>query len=100
MDIADAHLRALEHLLGGGKSCALNLANARGYSVREVIAAAETVCGRAVRTEVVARRPGDPAVLVGDARQAQALLGWQPARSDLEMQISDAWNWMTRRSCP
>ena len=45
-DIADAHVLALEYLLNGGSSCALNLANARGYSVKEVIAAAETVCGR------------------------------------------------------
>jgi len=97
-DIADAHVRALEHLLKGGKSCALNLANARGYSVREVIAAAERVCGRPIRAEIAARRPGDPPVLIGDASQARALLGWRPERSDLEMQISDAWNWMTRRS--
>jgi UDP-glucose-4-epimerase GalE len=97
-DIADAHVRALEHLLKGGKSCALNLANARGYSVREVIAAAERVCARPIRAEIAERRPGDPPVLVGDAGQAHALLGWRPERSDLEMQISDAWNWMTRRN--
>jgi UDP-glucose-4-epimerase GalE len=96
-DIADAHVRALEHLLKGGKSCALNLANARGYSVKEVVAAAERVCGRPIRTEIAERRPGDPPVLIGDASQARALLGWQPARSDLELQIGDAWNWMTRR---
>ncbi|MGP0094500.1 MAG: UDP-glucose 4-epimerase GalE [Xanthobacteraceae bacterium] len=96
-DIADAHVRALEHLLKGGKSCALNLANARGYSVKEVVAAAGRVCGRPIRTEIAERRPGDPPVLIGDASQARALLGWQPARSDLELQIGDAWNWMTRR---
>jgi UDP-glucose-4-epimerase GalE len=97
-DIADAHMRALEYLLKGGKSCALNLANSRGYSVREVIAAAQRVSGRTIRAEIAERRPGDPPVLIGDARQARALLGWQPARSDLELQIGDAWNWMTRRN--
>jgi UDP-glucose-4-epimerase GalE len=94
-DIADAHVRALEYLLKGGKSCALNLANARGHSVREVIAAAEKVSGHTVRAEATERRPGDPPVLVGDAGRARVLLGWQPLRSDLEMQIGDAWNWMT-----
>jgi UDP-glucose-4-epimerase GalE len=57
-DIADAHVQALEYLINGGNSCALNLANARGYSVKEVIAAAERVCGCAIRSEVAARRAG------------------------------------------
>ena len=96
-DIADAHVKALEHLLNGGESGALNLANARGYSVKEVIAAAEKVCGRAVPHEPAARRPGDPPVLIGDASRARAILGWQPTRSDLTMQIEDAWKWMQRR---
>lgn len=96
-DIADAHVLALEYLLNGGSSCALNLANARGYSVKEVIAAAETVCGR-ISSEIVARRPGDPPVLIGDARRAHVLLGWKPVRSDLKMQIADAWKWMKWRN--
>jgi UDP-arabinose 4-epimerase len=98
LDIADAHVRAIEYLIGGGASCALNLANARGYSVKEVIAAAERVCGKPIRVEMAPRRAGDPAVLVGALEGAQTLLGWKPARSDLELQITDAWNWMTKQS--
>jgi UDP-glucose-4-epimerase GalE len=94
VDIADAHVRALDYLLSGGKSAAFNLANERGYSVREVIAAAESVCGRSVRTELAPRRPGDPPVLIGAAERARATLGWTPARSGLDAQIADAWNWM------
>jgi UDP-glucose-4-epimerase GalE len=97
-DIADAHVRALDHLLKERKSCALNLANARGYSVREVIAAAEKVCDTRIRVEIAPRRPGDPAILIGNASRARALLGWQPNRSDLETQIRDTWNWMIRQS--
>jgi UDP-arabinose 4-epimerase len=93
-DIANAHVQALEYLLNGGNSCALNLANARGYSVKEVIAAAETVCRRTIRSETAPRRPGDPPVLIGNASRAHALLGWKPTRSNLEMQIADAWRWM------
>ncbi|MBX9840434.1 MAG: UDP-glucose 4-epimerase GalE [Xanthobacteraceae bacterium] len=93
MDIADAHVRALDHLLSGGESSALNLANAQGFSVREVISAAERVCGRKIKVQTTPRRPGDPAVLIGAADRAQALLGWKPARSDLSLQIADAWNW-------
>jgi UDP-glucose-4-epimerase GalE len=97
-DIADAHVRALDYLLKGGESCALNLANTRGYSVKEVIAAAERVCGRPIASEIAARRPGDPPVLIGDASRAHALLGWKPTRSDLDIQIADAWKWMKWRN--
>jgi len=96
VDIADAHLRALDYLLKGGTSCALNLANARGYSVKEVVAVAERVCGRPIRTEMAPRREGDPPVLIGSAVHAETLLGWRPTRSALETQIADAWNWMMK----
>src|SRR6266487_4915444 len=76
------------------KACALNLANSRGYSVKEVIATAENVCGSTIRSKMVARRQGDPPILVGDARKARALLGWEPGRSALEIQVRDAWNWL------
>lgn len=97
-DLAEAHVRALEHLLDKGDSCALNLANTRGYSVREVITTAESVCGVGIRSENARRRPGDPPVLIGDASCASTMLGWRPTRSDLEIQIRDAWNWMTKRN--
>jgi UDP-arabinose 4-epimerase len=97
-DIADAHLRALDYLLADGESCALNLANARGYSVREVIAIAERVSGRTIGTEVTPRRLGDPPILIGSADRAYACLGWKPARSELDVQIADAWNWMQSQS--
>jgi UDP-arabinose 4-epimerase len=96
LDIADAHVRAIDYLMGGGESCSINLANARGYSVKEVIATAERVCGKTIRVEIAPRRAGDPAVLIGTLDKAQTLLGWRPERSDLELQISDAWNWMKK----
>jgi len=94
LDIAEAHVLALEYLLCGEPSCSLNLANARGYSVKEVIATAERVSGRRIRVNITPRRVGDPAVLIGAFDRAQATLGWKPARSDLQIQIRDAWNWM------
>jgi UDP-arabinose 4-epimerase len=99
-DIADAHVRALDYLLKGGGSCALNLANSRGYSIKEVIAVAEKVCAGTVPLEIVGRRSGDPPTLIGDAAQARAVLGWRPVHSDLETQIRHAWNWMTQQSEP
>jgi UDP-arabinose 4-epimerase len=98
MDIADAHVRALSYLLAGGKNCALNLANARGYSVKEVIATAERICNRPIAVTFAARRPGDLPMLVGSALFAGKMLGWKPHRSELALQIEDAWNWSRLRN--
>jgi UDP-glucose-4-epimerase GalE len=95
-DLASAHVKALEYLLAGGKTCALNLANSRGFSVLEVIESAQRVCGRSISLKNAPRRPGDPAILVGLADRAHTLLGWTPMRSALEIQIADAWNWMKK----
>ena len=92
-DLADAHVRALQHLEKGGASLALNLGTGRGNSVLEVIQAAETVTGRPVRRNVGPRRAGDPPVLVADARKAQEVLGWT-AQRDLTTIVSSAWNFM------
>lgn len=92
-DIADAHVLALQYLLGGGESCALNLANAQGYSVRDVISSVERICGHKIPVEFEPRRSGDPAVLIGNASRARALLGWSPRRSGLDTQIADAYRW-------
>ena len=97
MDIAEAHVRALDYLLANGESCALNLANTRGHSVKEVIAAAERVCGRTIAAKPAPRRPGDPPILIGSADRARVRLGWTPARSDLEVEIADAWRWIKSR---
>src|SRR5262249_38497960 len=78
-DIADAHVLALDYLLKEGRSCALNLANSRGYSIKEVIAVAETVSGRTVPVEIVGCRPGEPPILVGNDGLARAVLGWRPS---------------------
>ena len=96
MDIADAHVRALKYLLDGKPSGAFNLANAQGYSVRQVIDLAQAVTGRTIRLNAAARRPGDPPILIGDASRARDVLGWRPARSDLREQIADAWRWMSK----
>ena len=97
-DLADAHIRALDHLRGGGASDALNLGTGRGHSVLEVIETARRITGLPIRTRIEAPRPGDPARLVADPSRAKALLGWQPAMSDLNTIIQSAWAW--RKKCP
>jgi UDP-glucose-4-epimerase GalE len=95
-DLAEAHVRALEHLCAGRESMALNLGTGRGHSVREVIAVAESVSGRAIRRREVARRPGDPPVLVADPSRAAEQLGWRAQRSDLQTIIGTAFAWHER----
>jgi len=97
-DLAEAHLRALEHLLAGHESTALNLGTGRGHSVREVIAAAESVCGRTIPRREAARRPGDPPVLVADPSGATELLGWHAQHSDLHTIIGTAFAWHKSRA--
>ncbi len=95
-DLADAHIRALEHLRKGGKSDFVNLGTGDGYSVLEVIETARRVTGNEIRVRKEARRPGDPARLVADAAKARSVLGWAPAMSDLSSIIRSAWEWKKR----
>jgi len=92
-DLAEAHVKAIAHLLAGGDSLALNLGTGTGRSVREVIDAVERVTGRSVPRREMPRRAGDPASLVADARLADQLLGWRPHLSDLESIVGTAWEW-------
>ncbi|TVM19514.1 UDP-glucose 4-epimerase GalE [Oceanidesulfovibrio indonesiensis] len=93
LDLADAHILALEKLLQGGGSCVYNLGFGQGHSVREVIETARRVTGREIPVIQGYRRSGDPAQLCGDASRAVSELGWQPSRSDLEYIVRTAWNW-------
>jgi len=92
-DLAEAHAAALRYLERGGTSTAINLGTGSGYSVRQVIATAERVTGRAVVAHHCARREGDPAVLVARVQRAPEMLGWRPKVSDLESIVGTAWEW-------
>jgi UDP-arabinose 4-epimerase len=97
-DLGAAHLLALEHLLANNGSVALNLGTGRGHSVREVIAAAERVAGKAIASRERARRPGDPPVLVADPGRVAGLLGWRAEMSNLETIIGTALAWHASRA--
>jgi len=94
-DLADAHVRALQYLEKGGDSLAINLGTGRGYSILEVIRAAERTTGFPVRRKIGPRRPGDPPVLVADPAQAQRVLGWT-AKRNFDDIVSSAWTWMQK----
>jgi UDP-glucose 4-epimerase len=97
-DLADAHLLALEATTSGdprtaGGALVCNLGNGGGFSNLEVIAAAEAVIGREIPVRIGPRREGDPPVLVAAADRAAEVLGWRPARPELEAMVASAWAW-------
>jgi UDP-glucose-4-epimerase GalE len=96
MDLADAHLRAIERLRAGTPSQAINLGTGRGHSVREVIDAVARVSGRPVPAIESARRAGDPPELVAAPARAKDVLGWTPQYADLDTIVRHAWAWHER----
>lgn len=93
-DLAMAHLLALRSLMDGSPSSCYNLGNGHGFSIREVIAAVQQVTGRPVHAVEGPRRPGDPPILVADAKKARLELGWNPHYPSLERMIEHAWQTM------
>ena len=91
-DLADAHVRALQYLSGGGATTTLNVGTGIGSSVHEVIDTTARVAGRDVPYEVVPRRPGDPVATYADPARIAAILGRQSTKS-LDDIIGSAWAW-------
>lgn len=94
VDLAKAHLLALELLLNGSiRNATYNLGNNCGYSVRQIIDVAEHVSGKSITVIETARRVGDPAILIAKSSKARQELGWRPEFEDLEKIIETAWIW-------
>ncbi len=96
-DLADAHILGLEYLLQGGDSAVFNLGNGQGFSVREVIEAAQRVVGKPIPVVESARRAGDASVLVGSSQKARDILGWTPQYGDIDTILAHAWQWHQQR---
>jgi UDP-glucose-4-epimerase GalE len=97
-DLADAHVRALQHLLRGGETLYLNLGTGQGHSVRDLIDAVAKFAGTPVPSRARPRRAGDPAALVADASAARRTLGWEPRHSSLTLIIETAFRWHATRN--
>ncbi len=100
MDLAEAHVQGLEWLLAGRGARVFNLGTGRGFSVREVIAAAAAVTNRPVPVVEAGRRPGDAAALVSGSVRAEHELGWRPTRSTLPEMLRDALRWSEKPGYP
>jgi UDP-glucose 4-epimerase len=95
-DLSDAHELALQGTRAGEHRI-FNLGNGAGFSVREVIAAAERVTGKPVPVREAGRRPGDPAILVAGSEKIRSELGWNARKPALEDMIADAWDFAQRQ---
>jgi UDP-glucose 4-epimerase len=94
LDLADAHVAAVQALLAGAPGDAFNVGTGAGTTVKELIAAVEAITGRRVPTVRAPRRPGDPAALVADPAKAHRLLGWR-SKHGIDEVIESAWRWHT-----
>jgi len=94
MDLAQAHVKALAAMKSGRiKGEAFNLGNGEGFSVLEVVDAVGASTGSRPKTQLSARRPGDPASLVASSRLAKDRLGWAPDYPELGQIVDCAWRW-------
>jgi UDP-glucose 4-epimerase len=98
LDLADAHLLALDFLRRGDPKMEIyNLGcGGEGHTNREVVTCAANVTGKQIPIATGPRRPGDPPVLVASSDKARRELGWVPTREDLHTIIADAWRWKNR----
>jgi len=95
-DLANAHVKALDHLEDGGSSLTLNCGYGHGFTVREVIDTVARVSGNPVPTREALRRAGDPAVIVVDPSQIKKIFEWQPKYDDLDEIVRTAYAWEKR----
>lgn len=92
LDLADAHVCAVKHLLDGGESLRANLGTGEGTSVRELIDTVQNVSGRSFKVVETDRRAGDASILVANNSFAEEMLGWEPRYGVREI-VETAWTW-------
>lgn len=95
LDLADAHILAVDYLKAGNPSTAFNLGSSTGFSNREILEAARKVTNKEIPAEIAPRRGGDPDVLVASSTKAREVLGWKPQFDDINKIIETAWKWHT-----
>ena len=95
LDLADAHILAVDYLKAGNPSTAFNLGSSTGFSNREILEAARKVTNKEIPAEIAPRRGGDPDVLVASSTKAREVLGWKPQFDDISTIIETAWKWHT-----
>ncbi len=94
VDLAKAHVSALEKLVKDQGTFIYNIGTGRGYSVLEMIRAFSKACGHPVPYKIGPRRAGDVATVLADPSKAEKELGWK-AELGLEEMVNSAWKWQS-----
>ena len=95
VDLAKAHLKALEYIKSAHGIDYFNIGTGNGYSVLDMVKAYEQVTGNKINYKIVDRRPGDIAACYADPSKAEKVLGWKAEYGITEM-CRDANNWQTK----
>ena len=91
LDLADAHLKAMDYIMHENKDLMVNLSTQKGNSVLQVLKEAEKVTGKKIPYRIAPRRAGDTATVVASTALAKKLLGWTPKHSSMKEIISSMW---------
>ena len=95
MDLADAHIKALNHASELLVSDIFNLGSGAPASNKELLKEVQKHTGQ-MNIEVLGNRPGDPAYLVADISKAKQILGWEPTQSSIDNVVATAVKWYNK----
>ncbi|MEM3126732.1 MAG: UDP-glucose 4-epimerase GalE [Candidatus Woesearchaeota archaeon] len=93
VDLADAHVLALEYMRKKKKNNVFNLGSQSGFSNMEIVHAVQRITGKSIKLKIGPRRKGDPPVLIASSEKAKKELCWEPKLSDIDTIIKTAWQW-------
>jgi UDP-glucose 4-epimerase len=97
VDLAEAHVLALEHIMANDVAVTVNLGTGIGISVLDLVRAFERATGREIPLNIAPRRPGDVASYYANPAMAERVFGWK-AKLDIDDMCRDAWRWQARRA--
>ncbi len=94
VDLAKAHLKALDYANRMNGADYINLGTGKGYSVLEIVDAYEKASGLKVNYKIVDRRPGDVSACYAAPKKALKVLGWK-AEYGIERMCEDLYRWQS-----
>lgn len=98
LDLATAHIKALEYLFETKKSNYFNVGTGKGYSNKEILETVKKVTEKDFEVKIGPRRDGDPDAIYADNSKIKKVLDWKPKYSDLETIIGTSWRWHSSHS--
>ncbi len=95
LDLADAHIAALEHIADTTEYRAINVGTGSGVSVLELVDSFQAASDKKIPYEILPRRAGDIAACYADVSRALEELGWEATRT-IDQACEDSWRWQSQ----